>query len=320
MRRIRMIRSLACFSIFAFALVIAVSGCGGGGSSPDASVIDATASQEAAGPPQPFCTGKSALASVTDLSGTWVMRLVGAQVTNAQFVGQISSQNVFYMLANVTQNGSAVALDGRYCDRAENNAPNALVPVIIPAAWAHTETPVHRAGLFTVGADGFAVLTLLPYTENVGMLASCTGTLPTSATDSCVYDEDGDGQPGITIALSGLSTSGRLFSVQRQTTSASAIAVAANRIEGSLTFDSQQSVVASDPVGLTAQYQNSQTFTDPVACNSNLTMVKIADAPSMAGVVDGGDWDGGILDGGAAVDGGAVSCDWVRANESVLFP
>ena len=247
------------------------------------------------------------------------MRMVGAQVTNAPYVGKISSQNVFYVLVTVTQNGAAVFLDGGYCDRVENNAPNALVPVIIPAAWAHTETPVHRTGLFAVGSDGFPVFSLLADTENVGVLPSCTGALPTSVND-CVYDEDGDGQPGITVALSGLSTSGRLFSVQRQTTSASAIVVAPNRIEGALSFDSQQSVLASDPVGLAVQYQNSQTFTDPVACNSNLTMVKIADAPSMAGVVDGGDWDGGILDGGAAVDGGAVSCDWVRANESVLFP
>jgi hypothetical protein len=292
------------------------SGCGGGGSASDAAPSDSAAVQEAAAA-LPYCTSKPALTSVTDLSGTWIARVVGAQVVKAPTVETIHTQNVFYLLVTISQNGADLVMDGHYCDRVEINPSNAKVLVIVPAAWAHTEKPMHRTGTFAPGADGFPVMTLPPFVENAGfVLDPSDPTLPTKVTDLRVIDEDGDTNPGITVVLNGMSISGSLYTVQQQTTTISAIAVASDRVEGSLTFDSLQNILASNPSSIATLYVLSTTATDPIACSSSFAMVKIAEAQAL----DGGAADGGEADGGTAVDGGAVGCAWVRANEAVLFP
>jgi hypothetical protein len=130
-----------------------------------------------------------------------------------------------------------------------------------------------------------------------------------------VIDEDGDGHPGITVNLSGLSIQGSLYSVQKQTTSVQAIAVAPDRVEGMLTFSSVQTVLASSPASLATLYAMSTTSPDLVACDSTFAMVKVSDSTSSIAVAG----DGGLLDASAA-DGGTIGCDWVRANEALLFP
>lgn len=294
-------------------------GCGGGGSTSDAAPSDSAAVQEAAAA-LPYCTSKSALTSVTDLSGTWVARVVGAQIVNAPTVETIHTQNVSYLLVTISQNGADLVMDGHYCDRLEINPPDALVPVIVPAAWAHTEKMVNRKGTFTAGTDGVSTLAMSEYVELAGALPGpATDPLPKNASELSalqVIDEDGDGNPGITIVLNGQSISGSLYTVQQQTTTISAIAVASDRVEGSLTFDSLQNILASNPSSIAALYALSITATDPIACSSSFAMVKIAEAQAL----DGGAADGGEADGGTAVDGGAVGCAWVRAKEAVLFP
>jgi hypothetical protein len=110
-----------------------------------------------------------------------------------------------------------------------------------------------------------------------------------------VVDTDNDGFPGITVNLTGALLSGSLMSVQRQTTTLHGLAVAADRIEGGMIFASDQSVVESDPASIKKLYQLSKSSADPAECASSFVMVKVPEE-----------------------DAGAVDCDWVRANESLL--
>ena len=304
-------KNLACIVFAAFG-----AGCGGGDSNPDAGVlVDAVGAQEAAAAPLPYCTSKPALPSVTDLSGTWVARLAGAQIVTAPIVGTMHILSVYYVVLTIDQRGTDLVADGRYCDRTEIDPPGTLAPVVIPDAWAHTETPVHRTGGFATGLDGFPVLTIDPFTEVVGALASSADALPSKATDRRLVDQDGDGNPGITIVLNGQSIFGSIYSVQQQTTSVSAIAVAPTRVEGELAFSSKQNVLGSDPATIAALYAQSKTSPDPEVCNGSFVMVKLPDAL----IAGGGAQDGGDVDGGEAMDGGTSGCAWVRANEAALF-
>ena len=310
-------------NLFYIAIAAFSAGCGGGGSSPDAQTTDTATvlddgAQETAGAVLPYCTLKPALAGVADLSGTWVARFAEAQVTSAPFVGVMHTQYIAHVLLTIAQSGSDVVADGRYCDRALVNPSKTsnLATAVIPDAWAHTETPVHRTGSFTVGLDGASIFALAEYTEIIGaVLANPEDPLPTSIDDLRIIDQDGDGKPGITIVLTGIET-GSLYSVQRQVTSANAIAVAADRVEGALAFTSEQNVLGSDPDNLAGIYAAGKTSTDPEPCNSTFVMVKIANAPA----VEGSAVDGSAVDGGEPVDGGGFGCEWVRANESALFP
>jgi hypothetical protein len=119
--------------------------------------------------------------------------------------------------------------------------------------------------------------------------------LPTEPNDPRVVDSDDDGFPGISVGLKGLIT-GVLRCVQRQSTTLHGVAVAADRIEGGMTFESDQSVIASDPANITTLYKMSKSSADPAVCASSFVMVKVPDA-----------------------DAGAVDCDWVRTNESALL-
>jgi hypothetical protein len=298
--------------------MVASCGSSGGGSNPDAAPLDLGGAQEAEGPPTPYCTSKPALAGMPDLSGTWVMRLTGSQAVSAPIVGIVHTKSVFYVLATLTQNGTNWVANGRYCDRVEMDPSTNIVQVIIPAPWAHTEKPVTRTGgKLALASDGNWVLTFPLLTEIAGaVLASDSDPLPTAADDPRVIDEDGDGHPGITVSLSGQSLSGNLYSVQKQMTSITAIAVAQDRVEGALAYSSLQNVLSSTPSSLAALYpQNQPPASDPILCNSGFAMVRIAGA----GSVDGGAIDAATLDAGGSPDGGSVSCEWVRANEAVLF-
>jgi hypothetical protein len=238
-----------------------------------------------------------------------------AQVVNAQFVGVMHTQNIFYLLLTIVQDGTSLVADGRYCDRKVVNPSKTsnLASVVIPDVWAHTETAVHRTGSFSVGPDGIPIFALSTYPEIIGanLVNPTTDVLPNTMDDLRLSDPDGDHIPGITVVISGV-INGSLYSVQRQITAVSAIPVATDRVEGALTFTSEQNVLGSDPSTLAGIYAAASTTTDPEPCNSGFVMVKIANATT----VDGGT----AIDGGESVDGGSVGCEWVRANEAVLFP
>jgi hypothetical protein len=215
-----------------------------------------------------------------------VAKLTGAQIVNSPLTKAMHNQNVYYQLFTIQQTGNAISMDGHYCDRTEVNDTNAFVPVAIPNAWAYTETVIHRTGEIAASAAGYSVLNLPALFEAIGAnLASPSDTLPTAADDPRVYDEDGDGQPGITIRLSGLVT-GSVYSAQAQTTTVSAVAVSPTRLEGALTFVSNQNVLASDPSTIKSLYSSSTTAPDSAVCASTFVMVKIsaADAPNCASV------------------------------------
>jgi hypothetical protein len=304
--------------LFAFLATLG-TGCGGGGSNPDAQTGEAAANAQEVGTSSPYCTSKPAVASVTNLSGTWVMRLVGTLQVSALGT-KLYPESVFYILTTISQSGTDIVADGRYCDRTEIDAPGALVPVIIPDKWAHTEKPIHRLGSFVPGNVGMAILNFPNLVEIAGAVLASPDTdpLPTDPLDSHVIDEDGDGHPGITVNLSGIAP-GSLYSVQRQTTSVVAVAVASDRFEGVLTFGSSQVVLDSNPSSLKGLYAQSISSPDPTPCSSTFAMVKVSGASGLdCGLVDGGAVDAGDVDGGA--NGATLSCACIREHEAWLFP
>ena len=320
-----------CILGFAAAvLAVLAAGCGSNSPSHDAQAADTASTQDALVASPPYCTLATPSTALADMSGTWVMRAEGSQVVNAPTIGKLQTKSIFYILVSINQTGTLVRAEGNYCDRAEVDDPRSPVKVVIPDAWAHTETPVVRSGSFVPGVDGVSVLAIDPLPEVAGaVLANSTDPLPTDPIDPRVVDSDNDGNPGITVSLTGLFTA-NLYSVQRQKTSFLGIPVASDRVEGTLTFESDQTVLGSTNPNVTALYRQSHSGPDTDICDSTFAMVRVFRStigPST--VVDGGEVDGGSVDGGAvdgtavdgvAVDGGAINCDWVRAHEAELFP
>jgi hypothetical protein len=236
---------------------------------------------------------------VTDLSGTWILETTGAQtVTAPTYANPFHLKSINVMLVQVTQTGTAISLTGNYCDRIQHDDPNNPAKVIVIDAWRLTQLPVARNGTFAPDVQGQLTLTMPTLIEVVGAVLTdqACEALPTDPNDPRLFDTDNDGFPGISVGLEGLIT-GTLRSVQRQATALKGVAVAADRVEGGMAYESDQSVVASDPPYIKSLYTLSVSSADPAVCSSSFVMVKVPDD-----VVAGG-----------------VDCDWVRVQEAQLL-
>jgi hypothetical protein len=304
-----------------------LAGCGGsGGSAPDAALPTGADASGGSGPDAALpagadaadgpanvcvadggvapllCTCNPALASVTDLSGTWVLETIGAQtVAVPGYANPFHLKSINVILVQVAQNGNEVTLTGHNCDRIQHDDPSNPAKVVVLDPWRLTPSPVQRSGSFAPDDSGQWSLTLPTLTEVFGARLSdpATDALPTDPNDPRVVDVDNDGYPGLSVGLGGVGSliSGTLRSVQRQATALHGLAVAADRVEGGMAYQSDQSVVASQPPSLKDLFKLSTASTDPAACSSTFVMVKVSDV----------------------ADAGAVDCAWVRANESALL-
>lgn len=77
-------------------------------------------------------------------------------------------------------------------------------------------------------------------------------SLPTDPTDPRIVDDDGDGKPGITVTIRvGDDLSGELYLARREIFAYEAVLVGSDRLEGTVTDDSEQLLIgASDPLFL----------------------------------------------------------------------
>jgi hypothetical protein len=244
----------------------------------------------------PVCTTQLPASTVTDLSGTWVMQMVGAQVVQASgFVQPFHIKSITTSLVQVTQTGGTVTFDGQYCNREQLDDPKNPAQVLVLEAWRLTPTPFHRTGTFAPDATGNTTLSMPTLVETYGarLTDPACDLLPLDRNDSRLFDDDNDGAVGISVGLKGLIT-GTLRAVQRQVTALTGYAVTAERIEGGMSYSSDQTVVASDPANIECLYRMSNSYTDPTECSSTFVMVKV----------------------GASA--GAVDCAWVRDNQAVL--
>ena len=262
--------------------------CGGG--APATTCVDVAALA-------PLCTDSPALPSVTDLSGAWILQTTGAQtVTAPTYANPFHLKSINVIWVQVVQSGTDVALTGTYCDRIQNDDPSNPAKVIVTEAWRGTPSRFQRNGTFATDASGQLTLTLPTLIEVAGAVLAdpACEALPTDPNDPRVRDTDRNGYPGISFGLEGLIT-GTFRSVQRQATALRGVAIAAGRVVGGMAYESDQSVLSSDPPSIKCTLP--VTSADPAVCSSSFVMVRVPDAVAASGVVD---------------------CYWVRAQEAAL--
>lgn len=219
---------------------------------------------------------------VADVSGRWAMLVVGAQLVQAPgFVEPIGNRIISVMLVTQTQAGDGVSMSAEYCDH-DTESDEVLAGAAIPDAYRDSLQPVTRTGTFAEGAGGRRYhLDTLVEVAGAGV-TDATSPLPTDPQDPLVTDQDMDGNPGITIELTGLS--GSVYAVERRITELDGVAVSADRIEGKVTFSSEQSVLGSDPASIADTVAATQRFADPDVCHSYFTMVRVADTDDCAAI------------------------------------
>lgn len=262
----------------ALALVLS-GGCGdsngNGSDAADSRVADAAVETAVDAPTLTTeCTTGPADPSVTSVSGTWAWKTVGSRVVS---LGGFHTRAISYMLATHQVTGSAVTVNATYCDRVENDDPDAPVRVIIPNAWRNTHTQIQRTGTWAADANGKLALTLTRFNETWGanLVDPETDALPTDVSDPRLVDCDSDGNPALSVALTGMFNE-TMFVVQRQHSTMVGYATSPTRIEGRYGIESEQTVLA--PASIVTLMKTTTAVADPVVCNSNFVMVKVADS------------------------------------------
>ncbi len=232
-----------------------------------------------------ICNNLTLVTPAPDLNGTWALQTVASRYVPATgLTSAFYTRTISVLLADVTETGSQISLSAQYCNQYAED-PDALAHVVIPDAYVSSLAPFVRTGTYAVDDSGTTVLTFPNFVEVEGahLTDLAQDALPTSASDSRVFDQDQDGNPGVTIKLTG-PVSGDLYVVQRQISELTGVATTVDRVSGHYGFTSEQVILDSNPTSLKALAAQT-AIVDPDACDSTFTLVRVAAAAACADVL-----------------------------------
>lgn len=159
----------------------------------------------------------SALAGAEDeLSGTYVLVQRTTTVADVPLLPDVSAETRSVALLALSRQGARLRGAGPLC-HIEIVSSSALVRTELPAALKQVLPRVELDARLEPHADGYR-LRQPPRSIVLGaqLRDLVRDPLPTSASDRRVFDQDGDGHPGVTVRVRGIA-SGELYIVQRAT-------------------------------------------------------------------------------------------------------
>lgn len=152
---------------------------------------------------------------LADLSGTWAQRVVTTSLSTVPFVGDVVSTNVSLLWLEVAQQGNALDIQARTCS-VEIESSTGMMDTIVPDSFIDNIGISHRRAVVQPGPGGGLRFYQLRLAQLIGVELDdpMNGTLPESADDPRVIDQDGDGEPGMTVRVEGI-ISGDIYVAQR---------------------------------------------------------------------------------------------------------
>jgi len=181
-------------------------------------------------------------AATKDWSGTYLMFQQAASVTELPVISDVVAKVRTTMLVEVAQDGTRVKGKGKVCHM-QIVSSSSLVETELPPAFRRAVPPVVFTGEIT-SKNGKTVYKQDPRTVVLGArLKKKTDPLPKSSKDRRVYDHDRDGNPGVTVKVSGF-VSGEVYLVQRSTSRLNG-EQRGNGFKGSLWFANEQNILGA---------------------------------------------------------------------------
>jgi hypothetical protein len=206
-------------------------------------------------PIAPATEGDAPALVLPDLSGRWAMVEVMPAIASLPFVGDVELTTIVTALVDIEQDGTSLVLRDVYCFvDVQMNPP--VVESRVPERFMQALRPAPRtAELRMSGAGWRFVQPPVVEVRGASLVDPERDPLPLDAFDSRVFDQDGDGHPGLTIpvTVAGLVV-GDTYVVQRLRTALSGWVIDSNTIVGSIDWSSEQSVLAASDALLTLSY------------------------------------------------------------------
>jgi hypothetical protein len=183
-----------------------------------------------------------------DPSGTWAQRVELTGVSRVPIVGQITSVTTTLQLVQIDtrgQSSSDIQMTTEVCEiDLQNNS--SMVHPRIPKAFAQSLGKTVRDGNLVQRTDGWW-LQMDRHTQVIGasLRHPPEESLPTRPDDPRVYDQDGDGKPGMTVQVRG-TVRGELYLVQRGMDAWNARFQTRDDMKGCVDWSQTQKVVDSN--------------------------------------------------------------------------
>lgn len=187
--------------------------------------------------------------STPNLDGTWAQQVVTTAVSKVPIVGKVVTRTVSVQKVDISQKGDKIEMQTRVCAIKVHSSVD-VVETHIPDRFVAAMGVVKRPAKL-VEKDGAYHLHVPKKTEVLGMRlrSPSSENLPTETDDPRVFDQDGDGHPGVTVKVSGI-IDGSLYIVHRGWDRLRGKLSGTNSIDGDVTWSLEQKVVDSTSIFL----------------------------------------------------------------------
>jgi len=209
-----------------------------------------------------------------ELAGTWASLQVASTVANVPLLGEMPTLSRAVLKLTVVADGDDLLVTHKTCSLSLESDTE-VVATVVPDSFVAALSEEHKPSL--VSFDGPSPTFTQPkYVELHGLILDdpVNDPMPTDAADPHILDLDNDGNPGLTIFITGL-IDGALYVVQRARSTLDGTIVSADRIEGQMLWEQEQVVLGSDNPILAENHP--ETWVDPVKENSYFVMIRVDD-------------------------------------------
>ncbi len=231
--------------VWAWILVSIASGCTMGG---DDSGASGSASSDAAsggsGGAGADAAGETASEDPPAIEGAWAQILFYASINDVPAVGKTNGSTTTVQRVTVERTGTSLTMKVEPCTiEVDNGTP--VVATIIPDAFVRSLGITERTGslVFEAGQWRYVQDRNLQL-RGVKLEQPETDPLPTEGDDPQVWDQDEDGNPGVTVRITGI-TDGEVYVVQRDVHGLDGVVVG-DRMDGLADWNTEQVVLGSD--------------------------------------------------------------------------
>jgi len=216
-----------------------------------------------------------ATASEAPFTGTWAILKVLSDSATFPLVGELARTSTLIQRAAIVQTGSLLVLSATYCSTTFDNG--SALRTTVDQAFARSLAPIVLQATLDDSSDP-EQLTQSWATELHGVRLENpeTDPLPTYAGDPRVFDQDGDGRPGITVRACALGAiTGDVYVVERLRTQLVGEVVSPNRIEGRVEGSVEQVILGATNALFLGVIVSRP---DPIAANSFFVLQRIDSA------------------------------------------
>ncbi len=179
-----------------------------------------------------------------DITGVWARKMYNYSIVNYPMIGPMDTVSISLVRSQITQDGTALVFVEETCAMRMVSDTD-LVSVLFPEAFIASIPVETKSGAWESTAQGY-LLRQYPFWQVQGAhLEDLAGeTLPTDPEDPRVYDQDLDGQPGVTLRATGL-LAGEMYIVHRIVNELSGMYSGMERLDGLVTWQDEQNVLAA---------------------------------------------------------------------------